>query len=113
MPARKTSAKVVKSLNVTGMNGLKKKVSDVETFGDPGAWQCLGKAWSKKQGWMKSTKVMQLEPDGVLVQVSTQQQNPDGSYAVAEALTYVPCATLQNMGGDKIEIVTDPDEGDY
>ena len=26
----------------------------------------------------------------VLVQVTTQQRNPDGSYAIAEALTYVP-----------------------
>ena len=38
---------------------------------------------------MKSTKVMNL-PDGALVQVSTQQKNPDGSYSVAEALSYVP-----------------------
>jgi len=25
-----------------------------------------------------------------VVQVTTQQKNPDGSYAIAEALTYVP-----------------------
>ena len=29
-------------------------------------------------------------PNGRLVQVSTQQRNQDGSYAVAEALTFVP-----------------------
>jgi hypothetical protein len=37
---------------------------------------------------MKSTKVCNL-PSGCIVQVTTQQKNPDGSYAVAEALTYV------------------------
>ena len=38
---------------------------------------------------MKSTKVCNVF-GGCIVQVTTQQKNPDGSYAVAEALTYVP-----------------------
>jgi len=38
---------------------------------------------------MKSTKAM-LVPGGTVIQVTTQQRNPDGSYAVAEALTFVP-----------------------
>jgi hypothetical protein len=38
---------------------------------------------------MKSTKVCNVA-DGCIVQVTTQQRNPDGSYVVAEALTYVP-----------------------
>ncbi|EEM38499.1 hypothetical protein bthur0004_55560 [Bacillus thuringiensis serovar sotto str. T04001] len=43
----------------------------------------------KKKGWMKSTKVCNVD-GGCVMQVTTQQKNPDGSYAVAEALTYVP-----------------------
>jgi len=40
---------------------------------------------------------------GVSVQVTTQQRNPDGSYAVAEALTFAPNAFIaddnENKGG--------------
>lgn len=39
---------------------------------------------------MKSTKAMEIPGRGCLVQVTTQQRNPDGSYAVSEALAYVP-----------------------
>lgn len=91
-----------KTLDVTNMEQLKEKVSDVQVYGDPGAWVCIAKASSKDEGWMKSTKVFEVrsQPDplnhpnglvmGCLVQVSTQQRNPDGSYAIAEALAYVP-----------------------
>lgn len=73
-----------KTLDVQNMDDLKTKVSDVQVVGDPGAWKLLGKASSKSQGWMKSTKAMEV-PGGVLVQVSTQQ----GEH-VAEALAFVP-----------------------
>jgi hypothetical protein len=73
-----------KTLNNTNMDELKANVSDVAIHGDPGAWLCLCKASSKEQGWMKSTKVMPL-PNGVLVQVSTQQGDN-----IAEALAFVP-----------------------
>jgi hypothetical protein len=94
-----------KSLNVTSMDEAKAKVSDVQVFGAPGAWVLLGKASSESQGWMKSTKAMQT-PAGVLVQASTQQQNPDGSYAVAEALTFVPGATIRQVSGNHWEFAT-------
>ncbi|MHA2893348.1 hypothetical protein [Bacillus cereus] len=38
---------------------------------------------------MKSTKVCNVD-GGCVMQVTTQQKNPDGSYAIAEALIYVP-----------------------
>lgn len=44
---------------------------------------------------MKSTKAMEV-PGGFLVQVTTQQRNPDGSYAVAEALSFVPRVIIGN-----------------
>jgi Lon protease-like protein len=34
---------------------------------------------SKSEGWMKPTKAMEI---GCIVQVTTQQRNPDGSYAI-------------------------------
>lgn len=75
-----------KTLTVTDMDALKEKVSDVEVFGEPGAWQCVSKTSSKKEGWMKSTKRMKV-PGGYLYQVSTQQGEQ-----VAEALCFVPGA---------------------
>ena len=83
----------MKSLGIENMEQAKTQVSDIKVFGDPGAWVCLCKASSEAQGWMKSTKVLNV-PWGCLVQVSTQQRNADGSYAVAEALTYVPGVKL-------------------
>ena len=58
-----------------------------------GSIDLLCKASSKSEGWMKSTKAMYVD-EGCVVQVTTQQRNPDGSYAVAEALTYVPGACI-------------------
>lgn len=80
-----------KSLHNTDINGASKNVSDLKVFGDGDAWLLICKASSEAQGWMKSTKVMPIgEGHGCLVQVTTQQRNSDGSYAVAEALTFVP-----------------------
>lgn len=69
---------------------------DIEVVGDPGAWVLIAKASSQAEGWMKSTKAMELDT-GCLVQVSTQQRNHDGSYAIAEALTFVPHLKLADM----------------
>ncbi len=57
--------------------------------GNGDLFRLLAKASSEAEGWMKSTKAMAV-PGGCLVQVTTQQRNPDGSYAVAEALSFVP-----------------------
>jgi hypothetical protein len=86
-----------KNLSIENIEDAKKKVSDIKVAGDGDTFALLCKASSEKQGWMKSTKVCNL-PNGCLVQVSTQQRNPDGSYAVAEALTFVPQV---NMNSEK------------
>lgn len=44
---------------------------------------------------MKSTKAMEIDGLGCVVQVTTQQRNPDGSYALAEAVTFVPSAYIK------------------
>lgn len=79
-----------KTLHNSDVSGAKKNVPDIKTFGNGDAWQLICKASSEREGWMKSTKAMQVQGGGCLVQVTTQQRNPDGSYAVAEAVTYVP-----------------------
>ncbi|NRQ69709.1 hypothetical protein HQK17_16190 [Bacillus cereus] len=78
-----------KDLNISEVRGAKKNISDLQVYGDVDMFALLCKASSQEQGWMKSTKVCNVK-DGCVMQVTTQQKNPDGSYAVAEALTYVP-----------------------
>lgn len=78
-----------KDLGITEVRGAKANISDLQVYGDGDTFHLLCKASSQSQGWMKSTKVANVT-GGCIVQVTTQQKNPDGSYAVAEALTYVP-----------------------
>lgn len=80
----------MKTLHNTDANDARKNVSDLMIWGDGDAFILLSKASSEKEGWMKSTKAMEIPGAGCIVQVTTQQRNPDGSYAIAEALTFVP-----------------------
>jgi len=88
-----------KALNITSTDDAQKKISDVEVFGNPDQWQLLVKASSKSAGWLKSTKAMQIEDRGCLVQVTTQQ---DGQ--VAESVTWVPGVKVipDDNGGRKL-----------
>ena len=79
-----------KSLGNTDTNTAKSNVPDIVVWGNGDMFKLLSKASSKNEGWMKSTKAMEIENTGCLVQLTTQQRNPDGSYSCAEVLTYVP-----------------------
>ena len=81
----------------------KEPVSDVKKYGNTDMFELLGESYSRREGWMKTTKAMQVR-GGCLVQVSTQQRNPDGSYAIAEALTFVPNVWITDdvNGGKKL-----------
>lgn len=78
-----------KSMDISEVKSAKENISDLKVYGDGDTFRLLCKASSQEEGWMKSTKVCNVA-GGCIVQVTTQQRNPDGSYAVAEALTYVP-----------------------
>lgn len=82
-----------KSLHNTCANGATKNVKDIVFWGNGDTFKLISKASSELEGWMKSTKAMQAGTS-VVVQVTTQQRNPDGSYAIAEALTTVPNAAI-------------------
>lgn len=75
-----------KSLHNTCSNGATKNVKDIVFWGNGDTFQLISKASSESRGTMKSTKAMKCGKD-VVIQVTTQQKNPDGSYSVAEALT--------------------------
>ena len=82
-----------KSLHNTCANGATKNVKDIVFWGDRDTFKLISKASSESEGWMKSTKAMQCGTS-VVVQVTTQQRNPNGSYAIAEALTTVANAYI-------------------
>jgi len=86
----------MKTLHNSDVSGAHENVGDLTVFGNGDMFQLLCKASSKKEGWMKSTKAMEIPNVGCVVQVTTQQ----GDY-IAEALTFVPL----------VKIVEDVNEG--
>jgi hypothetical protein len=74
-----------KTLINTDDNGTSKNVKNIIFWGDNDIFKLISKASSVNEGWMKSTKAMEIVGVGCVVQVTTQQGNN-----VAEALTFVP-----------------------
>ena len=98
-----------KTLGIENVEQAKEKISDIKVFGDGDTFSLLCKASSESQGWMKSTKVCNVH-NGCIVQVSTQQRNPDGSYSVAEAITFVPNVNMEKGNIPKLSPIFYPDE---
>jgi hypothetical protein len=77
--------KVVAAIEEEVVVTVTEEIDDVtEITGDVDMWICICKAVNKKEDWMKSTKVLNMQT-GCLVQVSTRYAD-----RVAEAVTYVP-----------------------
>ena len=83
-----------KTLDITDVKGAKANISDIKVFGNTDAFKLICKASSKSQGWMKSTKAMEIPGVGCVVQVSTQQGDN-----VAEALTFAPAVKIVVVDG--------------
>ena len=81
-----------KTLDNTSIADVKLNVSDVVVWGDGDTFKLISKASSKKQGWMKSCKAMEIEGMGCVIQVTTQQNQN-----VAEALVFVPNTRIDTM----------------
>lgn len=81
-----------KTLDITDAKGAATNIADLKRWGDPDTWKLIAKASSDAEGWMKSTKAMEVDGVGVLVQVSTQQNGQ-----VAEALSFVPFAKVVDV----------------
>ena len=92
-----------KSLGNTCANGAKKNVKDIVFWGNGDTFKLISKASSEAEGWMKSTKAM-FTGNGVVVQVTTQQKNIDLTYSLAEALTFVPGASILEKFEDGIVV---------
>lgn len=112
-----------KTLKNSNASGATKNVKDIIFWGDGDTFKLISKASSQEEGWMKSTKAMQIDRVGCVVQVTTQQLNDSGlippakpneeynPYAptvkhsvVAEALTFVPGVKIEEkkMGAEVI-----------
>tara|TARA_Y100000310_G_scaffold53134_1_gene48732 strand:+ start:6194 stop:6487 length:294 start_codon:yes stop_codon:yes gene_type:complete len=94
---------MTKTLHNSDVSGARQNVKDIQVVGNGDMFQLLCKASSEAEGWMKSTKAMQVD-HGCVVQVTTQQRNIDLTYSVAEALTYVPGVKVvdDENGGRKL-----------
>lgn len=86
-----------KSLNSVDADGATKNVKDIIFWGDGDTFQLICKASSDLEGWMKSTKAMEIPGVGCIVQVTTHQKNLDGTNSIAEAVTFVPGVQIQNV----------------
>lgn len=84
VPRKEEIMSEAKTLGNTKADQAKDNVKDIKFYGDGDTFKCISKAWSEKEGWMKSTKAMNV-PSGIVVQVSTQQGDN-----VAEAVCFVP-----------------------
>lgn len=100
----KKSGSTKRVLHNSNVSEAKDNVDDLIVVGNPNNFQLLSKASSESQGFMKSTKAMELQ-NGCLVQVTTRETNPDGSCSVAEALQFVPDVQIEEDINDGCKLV--------
>lgn len=90
-----------KTLHNSDISGARQNVKDIQVWGDGDTFKLICKASSKAEGWMKSTKAMEIEGVGCVVQVTTQQ----GEH-VAEALTFVPGVKIEEFRDASGQVVS-------
>lgn len=115
-----------KTLKNTTADRASKNVKDIIFWGNGDTFKLISKASSEAEGWMKSTKAMQIDGVGCVVQVTTQQlndtvmhplvkvneeYNPNAETVkhsvIAEALTFVPGVKIAEVIDlDKNEVVS-------
>ncbi len=110
-----------KTLHNSDISCARKNVRDIKIVGNGDMFQLLCKASSEEEGWMKSTKAMQINNEniaggqtgvyGCLVQVTTQQKNQNGSYSMSESLSFIPGVRIvpDQSHGRKLIYLTDQD----
>ena len=116
-----------KTLHNSNASGASKNVKDIVFWGDGDTFKLISKASSEIEGWMKSTKAMEIVGVGVVIQVTTQQRGSqdrrflsvkelvekygeenrptwedqvETDWSVAEALTFVPGARIEEIRDD-------------
>ena len=95
-----------KTLSNTTASQAKDNVKDIQFWGDGDLFKLISKASSESEGWMKSTKAMEIPGSGCIVQVTTQQRGLDFTYAVAEAVTFVPMVQIEEYKDEKGKVIS-------
>lgn len=95
-----------KTLSNTTASQAKDNVKDIQFWGDGDTFKLICKASSANEGWMKSTKAMQVGNKGCVIQVTTQQKGIDGTYTIAEALTYIPGGAIEETKDESGKVVS-------
>ena len=90
----------MKKMSNTNTTETAKGTSDLKLKGDPDLWVLICKASSEKEGWMKSTKAMELG-GGVVLQVTSEHRQPNGGIHSSEALEYLPGCKIEDVDGEK------------
>jgi len=117
----------MKTLYNSNTSTATKNVKDIVFWGNGDTFKLISKASSEEEGWMKSTKAMEIEGVGVVIQVTTQQRGLQGrryllvkeiaerygeadkpaweevletDWDVAEALTFVPGSKIEEQRDD-------------
>lgn len=90
----------MKKRTLTNTNPRQAKASGVESLGPMDTWKVVQKAWNKKEGWMKSTKALEIPGLGCLVQVTSQSGKQ-----VTEAVCFVPDVRYEPLptGGGRLQ----------
>jgi len=86
----------MKTLHNDCVSKASENVKDINVFGNGDMFKLISKASSDEEGWMKSTKAMQIDGVGCVIQVTTQQGDN-----VAEALTFVPGVMIFGDGPNR------------
>jgi hypothetical protein len=96
-----------KTLHNIDVSCARVNVHDIKVVGNVDMFRLLCKASSQNEGWMKVSKAIEIQGVGCVVQVTTQQKNIDGTYSIAEALTYVPGVRIADdeNNGRKLVII--------
>jgi hypothetical protein len=92
---------MAKTLKNTDASGASKNVKDIVFWGNGDTFKLISKASSQNEGWMKSTKAMQIDRVGCVLQVTTQQGDN-----VAEALSFVPGVRVYEEFNDEGVVVS-------
>ncbi len=89
--------------DVSATAEAKAAIADVRVTGNPDMWHLLAKASSQSEGWMRSTKALQVGMN-VILQVSERQKNADGSYTIDNDLIRVENVRIvpDVNGGNKL-----------
>jgi len=92
---------MAKTLKNTDASGALKNVKDIVFWGNGDTFKLISKASSQNEGWMKSTKAMQIDRVGCVLQVTTQQGDN-----IAEALSFVPGVRVYEEFNDEGVVIS-------